>query len=212
MAFLGPRQRRTKRHRGLDQNYMNKLILASGSPRRREMLEALGIKFEIITSNCDETFPEDVSIADAIKQVATRKAMAVKASEDDWVLAADTVVILGDKPLGKPTSTADAAAMLEALSGRTHRVLTAVAVAHKGQLRSLAVTTEVNFRKLTKEQISWYVASKEPMDKAGGYAIQGLAAVFVDSIEGSYSNVVGLPLAETMDLLKGSGFAPWTDG
>jgi septum formation protein len=174
------------------------------------MLEKLGIPLKIVVSNCDETFPEDVSISDAVQAVATRKALAIQALDSDWVLAADTVVVLGDRLLGKPANAADAASMLGALSGQTHRVLTAVALAHAGTIRSLAVTTEVRFRRLTAGQINWYVASAEPMDKAGGYAIQGLAAPFIEKINGSYTNVVGLPLAETMDLLEAAGFTPWS--
>lgn len=173
------------------------------------MLEKLAIPFESLVGNCDETFPEGVSIEEAVRAVAERKATATKALDNDWVLAADTVVALDGKLLGKPANAADAALMLRALSGRTHRVLTAVALAHGGQIRSLAITTEVRFRELTARQISWYVDSEEPMDKAGGYAIQGLAAPLVEWINGSYTNVVGLPLAETMDLLETAGFTPW---
>ncbi len=188
---------------------MQKLILASGSPRRREMLEKLGIPLKVVVSNCDETFPANSSITEGVRAVAKRKARGIEALDTDWVLGADTLVHVEGQVLGKPTDEAEARVMLESLSGRTHEVVTGVALVGPGVEESFAVSTLVSFAELSPEQIDWYVKSGEPMDKAGGYAVQGLAAAFVEAIEGSYTNVVGLPLTETIAALSKAGFAPW---
>jgi septum formation protein len=193
---------------------LSNLILASGSPRRREFLKILGIPFTVAVSGCDETLDPGLPPSEAARLVAERKAREVagRSGSDACVLAADTVVVLGDEVLGKPADREDAARMLRKLSGRAHTVVTGVALCRGGICRSLAVETEVVFRPLTEEQISWYASGDEPLDKAGAYAVQGAAAVFIEAVRGSWTNVVGLPLAETMDLLAEEGFAPWSVG
>lgn len=193
---------------------MPRLILASQSPRRRELLGALGIPFEVVPSHADETLPPDLPLGPALEAVARRKAAQVAAAAEQpaWALGADTAVVVDEQVLGKPRDRADAVAMLRALSGRTHRVITAVALVGKSNARSLRVETEVTFAALTEEQIAWYSGLDEPYDKAGGYAIQGRGAFLVASIRGSYTNVVGLPMAETVRLLAEEGLTPWTGG
>lgn len=193
---------------------MPRLILASQSPRRRELLAALGIAFDVVPGTADESLPPGLELAPALEQVALRKARevaATRAAPCD-VLGADTAVVLGEQVLGKPANRADAARMLEALSGRTHRVLTAVALVGSAAERTLCVETEVDFAPLTAEQIAWYTALDEPYDKAGAYAIQGRSAFFVSSIRGSYTNVVGLPMTEVAALLHDAGLDPWGAG
>lgn len=181
---------------------MTPLILASASPRRAELLRAAGIPFEIDVADLDESVREGDSAGAYVRRLAAAKAVAVAARHSGRVvLGADTAVVLGGLILGKPVDRADAARMLEQLSGRTHLVLTGVCVVASGPPegghydRQVEVaSTTVEFRALEPAEIRWYVASGEPMDKAGGYAIQGLASRFVTRIEGSYSNVVGLPV------------------
>ena len=164
------------------------LTLASQSPRRRELLAQLGLTFEVRPAQADET-PRPAEEARAyVLRVAQAKARAIDAA--GVVLGADTSVVLDGRILGKPSDAAEATAMLRALSGRAHQVLTAVC--------ARVVTTVVELAPLSERQIAWYVASGEPFDKAGGYAVQGLAGAFVSAVRGSISNVVGLPLAETM--------------
>jgi septum formation protein len=193
---------------------LTKLILASGSPRRREFLEKFGIPFTVAVSGCDETPEPGAEPAEGARLVAERKARAVDASTGgkQYVLAADTIVVLDEEVLGKPASRDEAGEMLRKLSGCSHTVITGVALCRGGRCRSLSVSTAVHFRPLTEAQVRWYVATGEPMDKAGAYALQGAASAFIDSIDGSYTNVIGLPLAETMELLAEAGFAPWGYG
>ncbi|MBI5017060.1 MAG: septum formation protein Maf [Deltaproteobacteria bacterium] len=193
---------------------MPRLILASQSPRRRDLLEALGIPFDVVPSHADEALPVDLPLGPALEAVALRKAREVAASTPapSWVLGADTAVVVGDEALGKPRDRGDAVSMLEALSARTHRVITAVALVGPTGSRSLRVETAVTFAPLTPAQIAWYADLDEPYDKAGAYAIQGRGAFLVSSIRGSYTNVVGLPMTETVSLLEGAGFAPWPRG
>jgi septum formation protein len=169
-----------------------KLILASKSPRRAELLSAAGIEFEIRAADIDETPRPGESPRDYVLRIAEEKARAI---DGELVLAADTTVVLGGEIMGKPADAADAARMLRALSGRHHEVLTAIALKRSDQLETDLASTAVWFAPLSEEEIAGYVASGEPMDKAGAYGIQGLASKFVDRIEGSYSNVVGLPVA-----------------
>ena len=187
------------------------LLLASRSPRRRDLLSAAGIPFEVRPSLADETIPDGLPLGEALQEVALRKAREVAgtASPGAWVLAADTAVVVDGRALGKPRDRAEAREMLEALSGRVHRVITAVALLGPGRDRSVAVETRVRFRRLHPDEIGWYVALDEPYDKAGAYAIQGRGAFLVQGIEGSYTNVVGLPMSETVDLLRSSGLLPW---
>jgi septum formation protein len=189
-----------------------RLILASASPRRHALLTALGLPFRAETSQVPEVRrPKEAPPAYA-RRLAAEKASAVADRNDGAlpVLAADTVVCLGDRVLEKPESAEAAVETLTALSGRTHRVVTGVAVSFAGTVHQQAVITEVRFRTLTPAEIAWYVGTGEPMDKAGAYAIQGTGSFLIEAIDGSPSNVVGLPLAETLDLLRGVGLRlPW---
>jgi septum formation protein len=189
------------------------LVLASGSPRRRELLERFGLRFEIAPPAVDETPRGGEDPRQYVLRLAREKAERVTARRGDaLVLAADTAVVVGTDILGKPCDAAEAAAMLSRLSGRDHLVLTGVAVATGRSADTLAVETKVRFRSLSAEEIRWYVESGEPLDKAGAYAIQGLGAAFVRAIEGSASNVIGLPLAETLELLAARGYPlPWME-
>lgn len=187
-----------------------RLYLASTSPRRAELLAQIGVAFQSCAPAVDET-PQPGEMPTAyVERLARAKALAVQAPEAHaCVLGADTAVVLDGRILGKPVDKQDGIAMLRALSGRRHQVLTAVAVAQDGACLSEVVSTEVCFRALSEAEIQAYWASGEPCDKAGAYGIQGLAAVFVTRIEGSYSAVVGLPLCETARLLARCGIACW---
>lgn len=188
------------------------LYLASTSPRRRELLQQIGLAFGVIKIDVDESRRPGESPEQYVQRLAQAKARAGQAllPAGSVVLAADTTVALGDIELGKPASEAEAQAMWRQLSGREHRVLTGVAVACAERLQASVVTTTVGFRDISAAEMRAYWASGEPADKAGGYAIQGRAAVFVTGIKGSYSNVVGLPLAETAALLAEFGITPWS--
>ena len=185
------------------------LVLASASPRRKELLEMLGVRgFAVIPApDGEETPPAGLSPAETVKHIALGKARAVAAlrSPDDTVIAADTLVYLGDEPLGKPAGEDDARRMLRMLSGRGHTVYTGIAVISGGEVRTRAVATDVYFRELTEGEIERYVATGEPLDKAGAYGAQGRAAVFIRSISGDFFNVVGLPLCALSEILDGFG-------
>jgi septum formation protein len=188
----------------------NNLVLASGSPRRRAFLESLGLRFEAVGAEVDEAPREREQPAEYVIRIASEKARAVAGARPGaLILAADTTVVLDGAPLGKPADAADARRMLRGLSGREHAVLTAVVLAGAAADQRV-VSTAVRFRELTETEISWYVATGEPMDKAGAYAIQGIGGCLVREIRGSHSNVVGLPLAETLEMLGAAGFKlPW---
>ena len=184
------------------------LTLASRSPRRREMLERLGLRLELRPADTDESPLPDEPAGEYVRRVAREKARAVAG---ETVLAADTAVVVDGSILGKPLDAEDARRMLRALSGRTHEVMTGVCAARAGREAVLAVTTEVRFARLGEEVIAWYVATGAPLDKAGAYAVQGAGGALVEEVRGSVSNVVGLPLAETLSLLARLGFAaPWS--
>ncbi len=186
------------------------MILASASPRRRELLTQIGVHFSIQPADIDETPYANEHPADYVERMAREKALAVAlAIGEDFVLGADTTVVCDGEILAKPADAAEASAMLSSLSGRAHQVLTAVALAQAGQVRSQVVSTRVRFRDLSADEIAAYVATGEPMDKAGAYGIQGLGAILVADIQGSYSNVVGLPLTETATMLREAGIAVW---
>jgi len=170
------------------------LILASQSPRRREILHQAGISFVIKPTNVDETIMSGESGREYVSRVARQKAAAVEASPADVVLAADTVVVVDGRILGKPAGNDDALRMLEALSGREHQVLTGICLRSHAETIVDVDVTRVWFVSLTRKQMEEYVATGEPMDKAGAYAIQGLASKFIQRIDGSYANVVGLPI------------------
>jgi len=183
------------------------LLLASRSPRRAELLRTLGVAFRVLDVEVDET-PTAGEAPDAyVRRLARDKARAGRAIVDSLpVLAADTTVVLDGAILGKPLDAADARTMLARLAGCTHEVMTGVAVIDgRGSLRDTVLATRVTFRTLAPDEIAAYVASGEPLDKAGAYGIQGLGGALVARIEGSYSNVVGLPLAETLALLDAAG-------
>jgi len=182
------------------------LVLASASPRRRELLSGLGVPFEVRPADVPEVRRPGEEPARFAARLAREKATAV-ARPGEWVLGADTIVVVDEEILGKPADAADARRMLALLSGRAHHVLTAVAlIGPGGELAGeLVGDTVVEFRDLTGEEIADYVAGGEPMDKAGAYAIQGGAGRFVRRTEGSYSNVVGLPVEEVAELLARCG-------
>ncbi len=189
---------------------MPSIILASASPRRAELLQQIGLKFSVRPADIDETPEVDETPQHYVERLAREKALSVAESSPLCVvLGSDTSVVLDGRILGKPTDAADARETLARLSGATHQVMTAVALANDGQCQSVLVTTEVCFRDLSSEEIDAYVASGEPMDKAGSYGIQGLGGIFVDELRGSYSAVVGLPLQETAALLAGAGYPVW---
>jgi nucleoside triphosphate pyrophosphatase len=185
---------------------VQRIVLGSASPRRAELLRAAGIEFDVMQADVDESSHQGEAPEAYVRRVAEAKARAVAARERErLVLAADTTVVVDDMMLGKPVDDDDAKRMLSLLSGRTHEVLTAVAVSRDGMSRPLVEVerTEVEFAPLTEFEIDWYVATGEPRDKAGAYAIQGYASRFVTRIDGSYSNVVGLPVALVYEMLKG---------
>lgn len=183
---------------------MTSLYLASGSPRRQELLTQLGVSFERILTGVEEKRGEGESAQQYVSRLAREKAQAgvAQTPRDLPVLGADTIVILGGEVLEKPRDAAHAAQMLRKMSGQTHQVMTAVALADSQYVLDCLVVTEVTFRALTDEDIAGYIASGEPMDKAGAYGIQGLGGCFVRKINGSYHAVVGLPLVETYELLS----------
>ena len=179
-------------------------ILASASPRRLALLRGAGLDPIVQPVWVDEQPLAGEEALTYVARVARAKATAA-ADPEAVVLAADTTVILDGEILGKPSDSDEAARMLGLLQGRSHTVATAVTVARRDDVRECLVTTDVHMAALTTETIQWYVATEEPLDKAGAYGIQGRAAAFVTRIDGSYTNVVGLPLAESLDLLRGAG-------
>jgi len=188
-----------------------RLVLASSSPRRRELLATLGVEFEVRPADADETPREGETPEPLVLRLALAKARAA-ARPGELVLGADTIVALDGEPLGKPADAAEARAMLARLSGRHHQVWTGVALVERSAVgareRALAVVTDVVFRTLEPAEIDAYVASGEPLDRAGAYAIQGGAAAFVASVDGSWSNVVGLPVGAVRELLARHGRSP----
>jgi len=179
------------------------VLLASASPRRADLLAAAGVAFEVRAVDVDERPLEGEPAADYVARVAADKARACPMAEGAVVLAADTVVVVDGGILGKPVDDQDAARMLRRLSGRAHQVLTGVAVRRGGEVAVAVDSTAVSFAPLSDADVAWYVASGEPRGKAGAYAVQGLASRFVERVDGSYSNVVGLPVALTCRMLAG---------
>jgi nucleoside triphosphate pyrophosphatase len=182
------------------------LVLASASPRRQELLRAAGISFEVQPAHIpEEPLPGETAKACA-ERLACEKAQAIaRHRPKDVVLGADTVVVVDGQTLGKPADAADAARMLRMLSGREHQVITGVCLVAKGQTSVASEITSVTMSEISEKEIADYIASGEPMDKAGAYAIQGMASRWIPRIEGDYSNVVGLPVALVWRMLKGSG-------
>jgi septum formation protein len=182
------------------------LLLASASPRRADLLRAAGFVFDVQPAHADESLHSGETPDAYVRRVAEAKARAVLArAPSRVVLAADTTVVLDEHILGKPEDQADAARMLRLLSGRRHQVLTAVTLARERQLVTRVEITGVELAPLSDEEIAWYVATGEPRDKAGAYAVQGLASRFVTRVDGSYSNVVGLPVALVYAMLREIG-------
>jgi len=189
---------------------MTKLILASASPRRAELLEQIGLRFRVQPADIDETVHPGESPERYAERLAREKALMVAGqSRGKLVIGSDTTVVLAGDILGKPANSQEAEAMLRRLSGNQHQVMTAVALASGDQCQSRLVLTDVRFRELALSEIRAYIASGESMDKAGGYGIQGLGGIFVSELRGSYSSVVGLPLQETATLLADAGHPVW---
>lgn len=190
-----------------------RLYLASASPRRRELLRQIGVRFETLKVAVDETPGEKETPTEYVRRLAIAKAEAgwlqSKSAQKLPVLGADTTVVCDRRIMGKPVDRAEAVSMLQQLSGGTHQVFTSVAVVRDRRIESKVVCTDVVFRDLTADECERYWHTGEPADKAGAYGIQGYGGVFVSRIEGSYSSVVGLPLAETAELLQRFGVPVW---
>jgi septum formation protein len=182
------------------------VVLASASPRRRELLNLIGIPHEVRPANIDETMRPREAPSRHAERLAREKASAIAVRDPDLItIGADTVVVVNRKVLGKPADAADAARMLGMLSGREHTVITAVAVSRGRKLRSAIEEVRVRFRRLSDDEIEAYIATGEPMDKAGAYGIQGFGATIVERIEGDYFAVMGLPLVRLVGLMRDVG-------
>lgn len=181
-----------------------KIVLASKSPRRKELLGLLDLEFQIITADIDESMNPTLPVSDEVARLSFEKAAAIRlmVSDDTVIISADTVVELDGKVMGKPKDKADAFNMLKSLSGNTHNVLSGVTVMQGDKNLSQVVTTKVCFRELTDTEIDAYIDTLEPMDKAGAYGIQGRGSKFVQKIDGDYFNVVGLPICTLSLMLK----------
>jgi len=187
---------------------MKRIILASASPRRKELLEQIGLQFEVEPSNFDEEITPGSEPHETARKLSLGKARAAaRKHRNALIIAADTFVVFGDRILGKPHTNAEAREMLRALNGQAHSVITGFTIldTETGKVLSRSMETTVHMRKLTLKEIDSYVRTKEPLDKAGGYAIQGLGTVLVERVEGDYSNVVGLPLSALAESLREFG-------
>jgi septum formation protein len=184
--------------------FTEKLILASGSPRRAEILSAVGWPFDVVTSGIDETRKPDEDPKAYVQRLALEKAEAVASKQQDGlILAADTTVVVDNHLLGQPEDDHDAQRMLKLLSGKWHEVLTGVALIRVGGESNLGIeTTRVRFAELSEREINWYVSTGEPRGKAGAYGIQGKAALFVEEVSGDYFNIVGLPIRLVYEMIK----------
>jgi septum formation protein len=183
-----------------------RLILASASPRRAELLRAAGIPFDLLPVDVDETFFPHEKPEQSVARLAEAKSNAGAAMRPGQVvLGADTTVVVQGQALGKPADAEDAARMLRMLSGTTHEVLTGICLRHGDRLLARVVSTRVRMAEMNESEIAWYISTGEPYDKAGAYAVQGFASRFIQQIEGSYSNVVGLPISNVYQLLKELG-------
>jgi len=183
----------------------DRLILASGSPRRHDLLKQIGLDFDVIPSGIDEDPLGKESPEEHVIRLAEAKALDVGSRHPDrWVIAADTIVYINGSILGKPKTGEEAGDMMRRLSGREHWVLTGFSVRHleKKKGDKEAVRTAVKMKDLSPEEMNWYIRTGEPFDKAGGYAIQGIGSFMIESIRGSYTNVVGLPVCELIEMLK----------
>lgn len=188
-------------------------ILASQSPRRREILSALGLNFEVVTSEADESYDKTLAPENVVMTLAAKKAIAVRKKleekkvdlSDTVIIAADTVVACGDVILGKPCDAEDAKKMMHLISDNMHSVYSGICVVYRGKSASAFEETKVDFAKMSESEIEWYVNTSEPFDKAGGYAVQGYASLWIKGIEGDYFNVVGLPV-NCLSRLMSEGF------
>ena len=190
---------------------MIRFILASSSPRRRELLASIGLAFDVIPSAVPEERQPDETPEEYVARLSRQKAAAVaEKNRDRWIIAADTTVVIGDEVLEKPRDANDARRMLATIAGKTHVVYTGVTLKclDRGYVETHVATTEVRMLPLTPRDIEWYVDTGEPMDKAGAYAAQGMGGMFIDSIHGSFTNVVGLPLALLVQMLRHAGLEP----
>ena len=178
------------------------LILASASPRRQELLKLFGIPFCVKVADIDETMDPEKSPFDEVARVSRKKALAISRAADDVVIAADTIVVCQGRVLGKPHSGAEAAEMLQLLSGRDHQVMTGCSILRGDRCETFTEVTDLHFRPLRRSEIDRYVASGEPMDKAGSYGIQGGAALFCEKMTGDYYNVMGLPVCRLGEVLR----------
>jgi septum formation protein len=182
-----------------------RLVLASGSPRRARILRELGIDFRVVVSNADESLEDGEDGAAVVERLARRKALAVAASETLPVLGADTEVLHEGRVLGKPGDAAASVAMLRGLAGRTHEVVTGLCLVKGGELRSGVERTSVRLAPMSEAELAWYAATAEPFDKAGGYHVDGMGALFVEAVAGSPSNVAGLPVRLLLQLARELG-------
>jgi nucleoside triphosphate pyrophosphatase len=188
-----------------------RFILASASPRRRELLASIGLDFEVVPSHIPEVRDEGEAPEEYVARLSREKAAAIARQHPDrWIIAADTTVLLGEELLEKPVDADDAKRMLATIAGRTHIVYTGVTVMNASieHHDTRVAESEVRMLPLDAGEIAWYVTTGEPMDKAGAYAVQGIGAMFIDSIHGSYTNVVGLPLALLFQMLRRAGIDP----
>jgi septum formation protein len=184
-----------------------RLVLASASPRRARILRELGVQFRVVVSHADETLRPGEDGGAAVERLARAKALAVAPGEDLPVLAADTEVVCDGQILGKPAGEEEAAAMLRRLRGRTHEVITGVCLVDRGVARSGVERSRVTFAPMSENELRWYVATGEPLDKAGGYHVDGRGALFIEAVEGSPSNVAGLPVRLALRLFREAGLA-----
>jgi septum formation protein len=183
----------------------HQFILASASPRRQELLRSVGLKFKIIPAHVDENYSAGESPRQHVQRLSIDKAMVIaKKYPEAWVLGADTIVVIDGMILGKPENKTQAQKMLQKLSGREHKVFTGFTIAHLAAkiYKTKVIQSAVRFKTLSPKEMDWYVSCDEPYDKAGGYAVQGKGACFIQSIRGSYTNVIGLPLCEVLEALK----------
>ena len=187
---------------------MSKIVLASGSPRRQELLKRIGItEFEVRVPQVEESFPEGLTPQQVVEYISREKSQAVPSSEEEIVITADTMVFLDDARLGKPADEDDALRMLTALQGRRHTVCTGVTVRQGGRCITGSETTHVYFRSATQQELRAYIKTGEPMDKAGSYGIQGKGALLVEKLDGDFFNVMGLPVLRLSRMLEQFGVA-----
>lgn len=185
---------------------MAKIVLASGSPRRQELLQRMGINdFTLRVPQVEERYPEGLSPEEIVSYISREKSLAVESAEDEIVITADTMVFLDERRLGKPRDEAEALEMLTALAGRRHTVCTGVTLRQGGRMETRAQATDVYFRPATERELRAYIRSGEPMDKAGAYGVQGQGALLVERIDGDFFNVMGLPVLLLSRMLKDFG-------